>query len=139
MRTELRNSLKAGVLAATAALFTLASANADTPRIQGQTLKVLPGNTQAPPWSATDRLAAPTEPAPPIPYPSCPSGFQLAQKGSTIFRCRAIANGPIHAIALQGTAQQTSCQNSYWNIGPEAYQGTYQGQTAVYFRCRHTS
>lgn len=139
MRTELKTSLKASALAAAAALFTLASASADTPRIQGQTLKVVPGNTQAPSWSATDRLAAPTEPAPPIPYPSCPNGFQLAQRGAHVFRCRIIANGPFQASAFMGLALSTSCQNSYWNIGPEAYQGSYQGNTAIYYRCRHTN
>jgi len=83
-------------------------------------------------------IKQPTEPAPPIVYPTCPGGFTLAQKGATIFRCKITVPTNLTHVPVFNAVNHSCAPISYWNIGPQVYTQASGANTTVYFRCRHT-
>lgn len=79
---------------------------------------------------------APLLPPIPVPYPNCPTGFTLAQRGAHVFHCRATVN-PINSTDVMQVAQSTRCSpSSYWS-GPSVYQSAHNGHLTVNFKCQH--
>jgi len=131
MELNMKSLLASGVLAATVALSGMAQpALADSPVFPGIIVDVNP-------TPIGPRIRLPTEAPNIIPYPNCPTGFTLAQRGAHIFHCRKTVS-PNSAAAATQTANATSCAPvSYWDGAKEVYSSAYNGHLAINFKCHH--